>query len=172
MKSTRRLIFLCTFMFLLGLASAPAALHATTTTFTGEELLGKPTDTAITINIVPDETIEYYYEYGTSSGSYTHQTTPMTATGGQPNEVVITGLSPNTRYYYRMIYDKDGEVDIDYETRPEHTFRTQRAEGTSFVFTVTSDSHGNFGANTATTYFEWQPGYPGFQCGSRRYFHG
>ena len=111
MISTRRLIFLCTFVLLIGLASAPAALYAPTITFTGGELLGKPTDTSITINIVPDATIEYYYEYGTSSGSYTHQTTPMTATGGQPHEVVITGLSPNTRYYYRMIYHGDGDVE-------------------------------------------------------------
>ena len=38
----------------------------------------------------------------------------------------------------------------DYEARSEHTFHTQRAEGESFVFTVTSDSHDNFGTNTAT----------------------
>ena len=135
---------------LIGPMVATPAL-ADTITFTGGELLGKPTDTSITINIVPASTIEYYYEYGTSSGSYTEQTSPVTATGGQPHEVVITGLSPNTRYYYRMVYDGDGDVeDGDYEVRPEYTFQTQRAEGESFVFTVTADSHGNFGTNTAT----------------------
>ena len=37
-------------------------------TFTGQELLGRPTDSSVMITIVPDVTIEYYYEYGTTSG--------------------------------------------------------------------------------------------------------
>ena len=54
----------------------------------------------------------------------------MTATAGQASEVTIQGLSPDTQYYYRMVYDADGSVtDGDFETRPEHTFRTQRADG-------------------------------------------
>ncbi|MBN1994964.1 MAG: hypothetical protein JW953_19875, partial [Anaerolineae bacterium] len=149
---------------LLGVGGAVAPAQAAplldTTTFTGGELLGKPTDTSITINIVPASTIEYYYEYGTSSGVYTGQTTPVTATGGEPHEVTITGLSPNTRYYYRMVYDADGSVtDGDSEVRAEHTFHTQRAEGESFVFTVTSDSHGTFGTNTATNILNGSPDF-------------
>ena len=53
----------------------------------------------------------------------------MTATGGQPHEVVISGLSPNTHYYYRMVYDGDGDVGDDFETRTQHSFWTQRALG-------------------------------------------
>ena len=66
--------------------------------------------------------------------------------------MTITGLSPNTRYYYRMIYDADGEIeDGDYEVRDEYTFHTQRAAGENFVFTIISDSHLNnfLGSNTA-----------------------
>ena len=56
-------------VFLLSLFGSTATrVQATTVTFSGEELLGKPTDSSITINIVPDATIEYYYEYGTSQG--------------------------------------------------------------------------------------------------------
>lgn len=140
--------------------AAPTPVRADSITFTGEELLGKPTDTSITISIVPNATIEYYYEYGTAPGVYTDQTSPVTAAGGEPHEVTITGLTPNTRYYYRMIYDGDGDVeDGDFEVRPEHTFHTQRAEGESFVFTVTSDSHGNFGANTATNILNNEPDF-------------
>ena len=55
-------------VFLAGLLPmSSAVLAADVITFTGGELLGKPTDTSITINIVPDSNIEYYYEYGTSS---------------------------------------------------------------------------------------------------------
>ena len=58
------------------------------------ELLGKPTDTSITINIVPASAIEYYYRYGKATGDYDWQTANVTATGGQPSEVTITGLDP------------------------------------------------------------------------------
>lgn len=112
-------------------------------TFTGEELLGKPTDTSITINIVPDETINYYYEYGTEPGMYTSQTTFTHATGGQPNEMEITGLIPNTQYYYRMRYQVPGG---SWEERNEHSFWTQRAKGSTFTFTISSDTHAQLNA--------------------------
>jgi hypothetical protein len=121
-----------------------APMRADVITFTGEELLGKPTDDSIAINIVPDTTIEYHYEYGTSPGSYSAQTSNSTATGGQPHEVTITGLDPNTRYYYRMRYHAPGEPMDDWVLRDEHTFHTRRAEGEEFVFVVTSDSHAQY----------------------------
>ena len=123
-----------------------APTQATVITFTGEELLGKPTDDSITINIVPDADIEYYYEYGTSSGTYPSQTSYETATGGQPHEVVITGLDPNTRYYYRMRYHAPGDAMDDWVDRDEHTFHTQRAKGEEFVFTIIADSHAMYNA--------------------------
>ena len=47
-----------------------------------------------------------------------------------------------------MIYDGDGSVqDGNYEVGDEHRFHTQRANGETFVFTVTSDGHAQF--NTA-----------------------
>lgn len=149
MKTAGTRFSLSLFLLLVSLFSVPPVVYSTTVTFTGSELLGKPTANSITINIVPASTIQYYYEYGTTQGGpYPYATAPRTATGGQPDEVVITGLSPNTRYYYRMIYDGDGSVtDGDYEVRAEHTFQTQRAMGSTFKFTVTSDSHATF--NTA-----------------------
>ena len=93
---------------LLCLAALTAGAYATTVTFTAQELLGKPTRTSVTINIVPASSIHYHYEYGTASNAYTHETTPVPATGGQPSEVTIGGLSPDTLYYYRMVYDDDG----------------------------------------------------------------
>ncbi len=124
----------------------PARVEAATTiTFTAEELLGKPTDSSVTINIVPDATIEYHYQYGTSPGAYTAQTPDVTAAAGQPHEVTIGGLTANTQYYYRMRYHLPGEP--DWVERSEHTFQTQRAVGEEFIFAVTSDSHATF--NTA-----------------------
>jgi hypothetical protein len=121
-----------------------APMQATAISFTGEELLGKPTDTSINTNIIPGTTIEYHYEYGTSPGSYTEQTSNWTATGGQPHEVVIGGLDPNTQYYYRMRYHLPGET--DWVERTEHSFWTQRAKGSTFTFTIIADSHAMYNA--------------------------
>ena len=119
-------------------------LTAQTVNFSGPELIGCPTDESILINIVPDDPIELYYEYGTVPGVYTAQTATVSAAGDQVNELEITDLSPNTRYYYRMRYRVSGGV---WQTREEHSFMTQRSASSSFVFTVTSDSHATF--NTA-----------------------
>jgi VCBS repeat-containing protein len=112
-------------------------------TFSGKELLGRPTDTSITINVIPDSTIDLFYEYGTTPGVYTAQTSVIAASGGSPNEIVISGLMPDTRYYYRMQYQEPGGI---WMVRNEHSFQTQRSTEATFSFTVVSDSHlGTFG---------------------------
>jgi hypothetical protein len=127
--------------------STSSARSASEITFTAGELLGKPEDTTITINIVPAATIEYHYQYAIISGGPYTDTPDYSATAGQPSEVTITGLTPNTRYFYRMQYHAPGDGPTDWVTRDEHSFWTQRAGGSSYSFTVTSDSHENF--NTA-----------------------
>jgi hypothetical protein len=120
-------------------------------TFTGPELLCRPTDQSITISIVPASGIgQLYYEYGTASGMYTVQTSTTSATAGVPHVTVIEGLQPNTKYYYRMRYSTDGGV--SWITRTEHSFYTQRAEGSTFRFSITSDSHVNIMLGNATTW--------------------
>jgi hypothetical protein len=137
-------------VLLLSLAGGPTInVKAAEITFAGEELLARPTDTSITINIVPDETIEYYYEYGTAPGVYSAQTATATATADQPHQVVINGLDPNTRYYYRMQYRTGGDPWV---ARPEHSFHTQRARGSTFTFTIISDSHMNGGGGNVSLY--------------------
>ncbi len=121
-------------------------LTAQTVTFTGAELLGRPTSNSISVNIVPASNInQLYYEYGTSPGVYTNQTSIESATASQPHETVIGGLQPNTHYYYRLRYSNDGGS--TWVNRTENSFWTQRVAGSTFTFTVTSDSHATF--NTA-----------------------
>ena len=102
--------FLMLLPILLSLVGRSAtSIRAATIAFAGEELLCRPTGSSITINVVPDEEIELYYEYGTSSGVYTAQTSATTAAAGEPSNVTLNGLAPNTRYYYRMQYRTPGE---------------------------------------------------------------
>jgi hypothetical protein len=156
--------FLVMFSILIGALAltTSSAMSASTITFTAEELLGKPEDTSITINIVPATTIEYHYQYGLSSGANTWSTGNQTATGGQPSEVTITGLAPNTQYFYRMQYHAPGDPMDDWVNRNEHSFWTQRDQGSTFTFTMTSDTHAQLGAlfsNTMTNIYNEHPDF-------------
>lgn len=102
-------------------------------------LLGRPTDSSVTVSVIPDVDLEAYFEYGTEAGTYTGQTAPTTSVAGDPIESVIDNLQANTRYYYRMRYRQPGEP--EFNEADEHTFHTQRPPGSTFTFTVQADSH-------------------------------
>jgi hypothetical protein len=119
-------------------------------TFTASELLCRPTDHSVTVNVVAAQSVQAYFQYGTVSGVYTDQTGTVTSPGGTPVQVVIDGLSADTRYYYRMVYREVGTTDWVY--RDEHSFHTQRAPGSTFTFTIISDSHMNGGGGSPPLY--------------------
>lgn len=146
MKNTLPVFYFITILFLVQ-GSLPAQV-----TFSGPELLCRPTDNSVTIHIVPDTDIgQLLYEYGTSSGVYSGQTSITSASAGVPHSTVISGLQPDTKYYYRMRYSTDGGT--NWISRSEHSFHTQRASGSTFMFSVTSDSHVNIMLGSAST---WQ----------------
>jgi hypothetical protein len=105
----------------------------------GKELLGRPTDHSITVKAIADQAIEVYFEYGTSSGSYSLATSPQTFSDGAI-ETVIAGLSSNARYYYRMRYRSVGSTGA-FSAGAEHFFHTQRAPTETFKFAIQSDAH-------------------------------
>jgi hypothetical protein len=113
-----------------GLRAAP--------TFT--EILGRPTGHSVTVNARADASLELYFEYGTVPSLYIAQTDARTAAAGQPVEVLLDGLGPDTRYCYRMRYRPAGSAG-DFEAGPEHSFTTRRAPGSTFVFAAQGDSH-------------------------------
>jgi hypothetical protein len=111
-------------------ATAPTS---TNPDFIADVILGRPTDTSITANLVPAEAMEIYYEYGIAPEVYDSQTIPQTAAADSPLETLIEGLKPNTRYYYRVRYNG--------ESGQEGTFVTQRDPGSTFTFDIQGDSH-------------------------------
>ena len=136
-----KLWFILRWFFVVGLILGTQGLidvsdvsAAATINFTGAELIGTPTDSSVVINIIPLSNIEYYYEYGTSSGVYTQQTGYFTAGASVTSEIEITGLLANTEYFYRMKYHAPGDAMDDWVIRDEHSFWTQREAGSSFVF--------------------------------------
>jgi hypothetical protein len=108
--------------------------------FIAPPMLGRPTDTSITINLIPLMDIDIYAQYGTRPGSYDTSTEALMAQpGGQPIEISLGGLDPNTTYYYRLAYRPAG-TEAFVEGMEGH-FRTQRAKGEAFSFTIQADTH-------------------------------
>ena len=110
----------------------PASI-TTNPNFIAPEILGRPTDTSVIVNVVPATAMDVYAEYSSTTGAYDRQSAAVSAPGGSPIEIVIDQLQANTRYYYRLRYGNS--------TGPEHTFITQRAPGSTFTFDIQGDSH-------------------------------
>lgn len=102
-------------------------------------ILGRPTDTSITASILFDQNMQYYIEYGTTSGIYSLVTTTYANLSNTPEEIDLLNLVANTKYYYRMVYKLVGSA--NFNTTPEYSFTTQRLPGSAFTFTIEADEH-------------------------------
>jgi phosphodiesterase/alkaline phosphatase D-like protein len=107
--------------------------------FVVPEILGRPTDHSVTVNIVPGEELEAYVEYGPAPSAYTGRTQTATLPGGAPSEIVLDGLAPDARAYYRIRYRTGGAT--DFAAGQEHRFHTRRTAGSIFTFDIQGDSH-------------------------------
>ena len=104
------------------------------------EILGRPTNSSVTMSILFDQPSDVYWEYGTSSGSYPLTTGKYLTVKATPMEIDFTNLSANTKYYYRTRYKLAGASSI-FDAGPERSFQTQRLPGSTYTFTVESDEH-------------------------------
>ena len=107
--------------------------------FRAQELLGRPADTAISINMEAIHEVEAYFEYGVAPGDYNGRTASIRLPAGEPTHVLVDGLEPNTRYYYRMRYMQRGTSDL--KARTERSFHTARPPGSEYTFVVQFDPH-------------------------------
>ena len=102
-------------------------------------ILGRPTNTAVTASILFDQNVQYFLEYGTVSGNYLTSTSTFSNVLNVPDEVDLSNLVANTKYFYRMQYKLVGA--LTFTTTPEYSFNTQRSSGSSYTFTIESDEH-------------------------------
>ena len=102
-------------------------------------VLGRATGKSVTASALAKEPMEGFFEIGTVPGKYSRKTAVTAFHAGEPTEVVFDGLSPNTEYFYRLSYRKTGAG--AFTQRAECRFATQRAPGSTFVFTIQGDSH-------------------------------
>ena len=103
-------------------------------------VLGRPTNNSISINLIAQASGQAYFEYGTQTGNYSEgQTSAVSVTSGDPVIIQINGLNSDTKYYYRLRFEGNGQS--EFAAGQEHSFHTQREKGESFTFTIGADSH-------------------------------
>lgn len=102
-------------------------------------LLGRPTGTSVNVNVVPAENLEIFIQYRGSNSTSSLKTSAVVAVAGVPQNIVISGLAPDTGYIYQLCYARPDDTAV--RCSPEYSFHTQRSPGSSFVFDVQADSH-------------------------------
>lgn len=116
--------------------SSPVTLGS----FSGNIVLGSPTETSIKANVYsPDQSGTVYIAYGTLQGFYGKQTASAALTAGKPLELTMDGLTGDTRYYYRLYFQPSGGT--NYGPTEEYTFQSARPAGSTFIFSIQGDSH-------------------------------
>jgi hypothetical protein len=116
---------------------------------TFNEILGRPTDSAVTMSILFDQDVQVYWEIGTASATYTITTSTVVASANVPLEFDFLGLLPNTKYYYRTRYRLLTSSGV-FNAGAEHTFYTRKPRGTVFNFAVEADPHLDTNTNPAS----------------------
>jgi hypothetical protein len=104
----------------------------------GSIILGRPTDRSIILSILLREVARVVIRYG-DSDKLDKQFGPVEVKAGEPQEVLIENLQPDTMYLYRVV-DAETQKSLMPVANNGH-FHTQRASGKAFTFTVQADSH-------------------------------
>lgn len=102
-------------------------------------VLGRPTKTSITLNVLAHQDMEGFVAYGTEKGRYTSETPKQTFKQGQPIELLMSSLQPNTGCYYQFRARAPGAA--QFNNGEEKTFHTARPAGSTFTFVVQADPH-------------------------------
>lgn len=104
------------------------------------EILGRPTPSSVTVSLLSDKDMEVMWEYGTESNHFAKTTPVVSLLKNVPAEYDLTGLTGNTKYYYRLKYRVVGTTS-EFITGQEHSFQTPRPKGSSFSFALEADPH-------------------------------
>lgn len=112
------------------------------------EILSRPTESSITINLMADATSEVFWEYGMAPSTYTSVSDTYIAEKDNPVVIKLENLNANSKYYYRTRYRVRGSTD-EFFKGSEHTFQTCRLAGNVFKFAIEADPHLDNNSDTA-----------------------
>lgn len=96
-------------------------------------ILGRPTTNSVTLSLYAQADNQVAIAYVAYGSTAFVQTPPINLKANMPQNIDLTGLTPNTAYTYKLI--------INGQASDAHVFHTQRAIGDSFVFTLDADPH-------------------------------
>ena len=96
-------------------------------------IVGRPSSNSVTVSVLCYEDTMGRIEYGTRRGTLDVQSPEQKFKGGEPAEILLNALRPDTLYSYRFHTARTNSA--------EYAFHTARPPGSAFTFTVTADSH-------------------------------
>ena len=96
-------------------------------------ILCRPTAQSITVSVLSYDDVDGFIAYGTEAGKLNAKTAKRQFKKGEPVEIVLSSLAPNTQYHYQFRSARANSA--------EFAFHTARPPGTPFTFNVTADSH-------------------------------
>jgi phosphodiesterase/alkaline phosphatase D-like protein len=102
-------------------------------------ILGRPTAHSITLSVLCYSDRKAVITYGTDKSKLLVRSPTQDLKNGVPSEIILTGLKPDTQYYYQLRDPATGKSLMD--ESPIGAFHTQRAPGSGFTFTIQADSH-------------------------------
>jgi hypothetical protein len=107
--------------------------------FWGKELLCRPTPTSVEVNVIPHAPTVLIVEFGTSPGSLGSQTAAVIGDSTTPAQLLLSGLTPDTPYYYRLRFRPPASVIWQFGS--VHRFVTLPLAGQDARLCVTTDIH-------------------------------
>jgi hypothetical protein len=107
--------------------------------FWGKELLCRPTPTSVELNVIPHRVTLMLADYGTSPGSLGSSTPMGVGDHTLPIQLHLTGLTPDTRYYYRTRFRPPNS--FVWQMGPTRSFVTLPLPGHETRLCVTTDIH-------------------------------
>jgi predicted phosphodiesterase len=105
--------------------------------FDGSILLGRPTQTTMSVRLVPNHDVIIKLLYG--SKTFTSQTSSIHIKGHESAVLIMNDLAADSSVTYRLAFKTDDST--TFQVTPEYTFHTPRSSGSPFNFVIQSDSH-------------------------------
>jgi hypothetical protein len=102
-------------------------------------LLGRPTDSSITLNILSQSNTELSIIYGVSLDNPDRDKSGISVKAGTPAEIDISDLQSDTQYYYAIEYEPENNSEL--QPVLKGSFHTARQVNSSFTFAIEADPH-------------------------------
>ncbi len=96
-------------------------------------ILSRPASRSISVSVLCYSNSQGFIAYGKNALNLEHRTPGQEFRPGEPAAILLGGLEPDMRYFYRL--------HLQQTTNAIQSFHTARPQNAPFSFTITADSH-------------------------------